>query len=104
MVTEGHEMVINLHDTKPVKYKPYRISYSDRQIVRKVVSELWENSIACKSKSEYARPVLLVNDKIGERLRCIDHRVLNEVMSEDKYPMPRIVYLTGRLQGCKFSY
>lgn len=98
----NHEMVINLNDTKPVQFRPYRASNSDKKIIREMVSELLENKIIRESNSAYASPALLVNKKNGEKRLCIDYRALNKITDKDKYPMPRIEDLIDRLQGCKY--
>ncbi|CAK1595379.1 unnamed protein product [Parnassius mnemosyne] len=98
----GHEMEINLLHSKPVQFRPYRASYSDREIIRSLVNELLENCIIRESNSAYASPALLVNKKNGEKRLCIDYRALNKITIKDKYPMPRIEDLIDRLQGCRF--
>lgn len=98
----NHEMEINLSDTKPVYFRPYRASNSDRKIIRDMVNELLEHGIIRESNSPYASPALLVSKKNGEKRLCIDYRALNKITIKDKYPMPRIEELIDRLQGCKF--
>lgn len=95
----GHEMVINLQNDKPVYFKPYRTSNADRQVVRDMINELLQNDIIRESHSAYASPALLVGKKNGEKRLCIDYRALNKITILDKYPMPRIEDLIDRLQG-----
>lgn len=99
---KGHEMSIQLNDSRPVQFRPYRTSHTDRQIMRDMVDELLESGIIRESNSAYASPALLVNKKNGEKRLCIDYRSLNKITVRDKYPMPRIEELIDRLQGCKF--
>lgn len=97
----SHEMIINLNDSKPVQFRPYRASPTDRQKIREIVDELLESGIIRESNSPYSSPALLVNKKNGEKRLCIDYRALNKVTVKDKYPMPRIEDLIDRLQGCR---
>lgn len=57
-VTNISEMHIKLNDETPVSYKPYRLSYKEREIVRGLVNELLENKIVQESNSSYASPVV----------------------------------------------
>ncbi|CAG4951995.1 unnamed protein product [Parnassius apollo] len=54
-VTNISEMQINLLDDSSVTYKPYRLLYSERLIVRDLVNDLLDNKIIQESNSSYAR-------------------------------------------------
>lgn len=60
------EMEIRLTNNEPVCYRPYRLSFHERELVRKIVDELLRNGIIEPSKSSYASPILLVHKKSGE--------------------------------------
>lgn len=75
------EMKIDLLDDKPVVYRPYRLSFSERGQVREIVNELLENDIICESNSNYASPILMVKKKTGEQRLCVDYRALNSRQS-----------------------
>lgn len=91
------EMVIKLREDKIVNYKPYRMSYHEREVVRNVVSELLEAGIVEKSTSPYASPVLLVKRKDGGYRMCVDYRALNKITEKERYPLPVIQDLLDRL-------
>lgn len=95
-------MEIDLHDRTPVVYRPYRLSYSERQKVRDMVDELLENDIVQESNSNYASPILLVRKKNGESRLCVDYRALNAKTVKDKYPLPLIDDQLSNLSGNKF--
>ncbi|XP_022836865.1 uncharacterized protein LOC111364243, partial [Spodoptera litura] len=59
----GTEMNINLSDTTPVVYRPYRLSYSERHVVRDMIQELTDSGIIRQSSSNYASPIVLVRKK-----------------------------------------
>ncbi|XP_064474155.1 uncharacterized protein LOC135388501 isoform X2 [Ornithodoros turicata] len=59
------EMQIDLIDDSVVKYRPYRIAYSEREVVRGIVRELEEAGIVKESNSDFASPILLVTKKAG---------------------------------------
>ncbi|CAB3248007.1 unnamed protein product [Arctia plantaginis] len=93
------EMVIELEDSRPVVYRPYRLSYSERDLVRSMVQEMIESGIICESKSPYASPILLVKKKTGEKRLCVDYRALNNKTKRERYPLPLIDDQLDRLAG-----
>lgn len=96
------EMNIELNDNSPVVHRPYRLSYSERQIVRDMVQELVANDIAEESSSSYASPIILVTKKTGGYRMCVDFRSLNSKTKKDHFPMPRIDDQLDMLNGSKY--
>lgn len=84
------QMEIELTDNRPVVYRPYRLSYPERELVRTMVQEMIEADIVCESNSQYASPILLVKKKTGEKRLCIDYRALNNKTKKEHYPLPLI--------------
>jgi hypothetical protein len=93
------EMRIKLTSTVPVCYKPYRLSFYEREVVRKIVADLMENNIIEPTVSEYASPILLVKKKSGEIRMVVDYRKLNSITEKDHYPLPNIEDQLERLAG-----
>lgn len=93
------EMKMILKDDRPVVYRPYRISYKEREQVRDIVDELRNADIVEESESPYASPILLVKKKDGTVRMCVDYRELNKKTVPDKYPLPRIDDQLDRLHG-----
>ncbi|CAK1597571.1 unnamed protein product [Parnassius mnemosyne] len=98
-MTDITEMHIQLHDDTPVSYKPYRLPYSERLVVRDIVNELLDAKIIRDSNSSYASPIVLVKKKNGEHRLCVDYRALNKKTIKDSYPMPVIDDQLDRLSG-----
>lgn len=96
------EMNITLNDTTPVVYRPYRLSYSERQVVRGMVEELEESGIVRESTSNYASPIVLVRKKSGDYRLCIDFRALNKKTKKEHYPLPRIDDQLDSLSGHRY--
>lgn len=84
------ELDIKLTDDIPVAYRPYRLSHSEKNIVRDIIKELEENKIIEESDSAYASPILLVSKKTGGYRLCVDYRALNRKTVRDLFPLPRI--------------
>jgi hypothetical protein len=80
-------MTITLTKEKAINYKPYLISYPERELVRKIIAELLEGGIIEESTSPYASPILLVNKKEGGFRLCVDYRALNKVTEKERYPL-----------------
>lgn len=88
--TTSVEMEIKLKDSEPVVYRPYRLSYSDRQLVQSMIQEMLESGIIRESSSPYASPIVLVQKKSGEKRLCVDYRALNRKTVKEHFPLPRI--------------
>ncbi|XP_075972453.1 uncharacterized protein LOC142974176 [Anticarsia gemmatalis] len=97
--TKITEMVIELEDSHPVVYRPYRMSYTERLLVRNMVQEMLDNDIIRESSSPYASPIVLVQKKTGEKRLCVDYRALNRKTKKDHYPLPRVEDQLDQLSG-----
>ena len=97
--TEMTQMSIELNSQRPIVYRPYRLSYHERDKVRSMVGEMIESGIVRESVSEYASPVILVRKKDGSFRTCVDYRMLNSVTVKERYPLPLIEDEIARLSG-----
>lgn len=97
--TTETEIVIQLNDSVPVVYRPYRLSFSERKKVQGIIDEMMECGIVRESSSPYASPIVLVRKKDGEIRLCVDYRALNNKTKRDLYPLPRIEDLLDQLSG-----
>ncbi|XP_069361223.1 uncharacterized protein [Maniola hyperantus] len=100
--TKETEMQIRLKDDVPVCYRPYRLSYTERQKVKDMIDDLQKNGIIRESESEYSSPIIVVPKKNGELRLCVDFRALNKKTHKDKYPMPLIEDQINSLSGQSF--
>lgn len=96
-------MTIRLKDpNKTVYRRPYRLSPSERSIVREKVNELLKANIIQSSSSPFASPILLVKKKDGSDRMCVDYRELNDNTVPDRFPLPLISDQIARLHGAQF--
>jgi hypothetical protein len=66
--------------------------------------ELIEKGYICPSSPPWGAPMIFILKKDGTRWMCVYYRALNEVIVENKYPLPRIDDLFDQLRGaCVFS-
>lgn len=97
--TTETEMVIQLKDSDPIVYRPYRLSFSERKKVQDMVDEMMECGIVRESNSPYASPIVLIKKKTGDLRLCVDYRAINSRTKRDHYPLPRIDDLLDQLSG-----
>lgn len=68
---------------------PRRLSFAERQEVRRIVDDLLMRGIIRHSDSPYASPIVLTK-KNGDMRMCVDYRSLNKLIVRDKHPLPVI--------------
>lgn len=88
--TDLLEMDIQLAEDKPVFYRPYRMSYKEREQVREIVRELKDADIVEECDSPFASNVILVRKINGAVRLCVDYRSLNKITVKQHYPLPNI--------------
>lgn len=70
--------------------RPRRLSYFEKNEVRKILDDLLEQGIIRPSQSQYSSPIVLVKKKSGTIRMCVDYRTLNKLTLRDNYPLPLI--------------
>lgn len=100
--TNEGEMTIKLADDRPVVYRPYRLSYNERQNVREMIDEMLTAGIIRESNSQFASPIIIVKKKTGDKRLCVDFRALNRKTVKEHYPLPRIDDQLDNLSGFKY--
>lgn len=93
------ELDVELTSDKPIYYRPYRLSYSERDKVRGIINELKENGVIRESNLPFASPILLVRKKSGDIRMCVDYRALNAITKKIGYPLPIIEDQINSLVG-----
>lgn len=94
-------------NVSPVYSKPYRLPQSQKAEINKQIKEMLENDIIEESQSEWASPILLVpkkTDANGEKKwrLVVDYRKVNEVIENDKFPLPNITEIFDSLSGAMY--
>lgn len=93
---------IDVGDAKPIKQRPYRVSFKEREILNEQVDRMLENNLIEYSNSPWSSPVVLVKKPNGGIRFCVDYRKLNQVTRKDSYPLPRIDDALDKLRGAKY--
>ncbi|GBM35453.1 Retrovirus-related Pol polyprotein from transposon 297 [Araneus ventricosus] len=96
--TTDVELNILVKSNEPISHQPRRLPFSEKKIVLTQVAEWLEQGIVEPCSSEYSSPVVIVRKKNGTPRVCIDYRRLNKVVVKDRFPLPLIEDILGRLQ------
>lgn len=61
--TNISKMHVQLQDNIPIPYKPYRLPYTERLVVRDLINDLMNAGKVRESNSSFASPIILVKKK-----------------------------------------
>lgn len=89
-------------ETPPINLKPYRIPYSQLEIIDTEIKKLIENEIIAPSDSPFNSPIILVPKKLDasneKKFRLVvDFRKLNEKTQSEIFPLPAIDQILNQL-------
>ncbi|UYV75390.1 hypothetical protein LAZ67_13000104 [Cordylochernes scorpioides] len=85
-----------------VTIRPYRVPICDQREIRSQIRQMLDNDIIEPSYSPFSSPVTLVTKRDKTKRFCIDYRKVNEVISSDVHPLPRIEDILDRLARAKY--
>ena len=101
-LTDVIEHDIVTEDAQPIRQRPYRLSFSERQKVNQLVENFQNSGLIRESTSPWACPIVLVKKKDGTLRFCCDWRKLNSVTKKDAMPLPLINDMIDRLSDKRF--
>ena len=93
---------IDTGDHSPIKQAPYRLPFSQRQMVQEHIDEMLKAGVISPSQSPWASPIVIVDKKDGSKRFCVDLRALNRITKKNSYPLPRIDDILASLDGSKY--
>lgn len=93
---------IDVQGHPPIRVKPYRVSPTERDLIKEEVEKMLRAGIIEPSTSAWASPVVLVPKPDGSVRFAIDYRKLNEVTRKETYPMPNIQDYLDVLRGNEY--
>lgn len=100
--TSSVKHCIRTKNEDPIYIRPFRQPPSQNEEIQRQVDKLLENDVIRESHSPWSAPVHLVPKKMdatGERKyrMVVDYRRLNDITTDDKYPLPNITDLFDKL-------
>jgi hypothetical protein len=94
----AHDHAIPLKEgSQPINLRPYRHTGLQKDIVKKIVTEMLDSGIIQHNTSPFASPVVLVKKKDDTWRLCVDYRALNKMTIKDKFSIPIIEELLEEL-------
>jgi hypothetical protein len=93
---------IDVQGHPPMRVKPYRVSPTERGLIKEEVEKMLQAGVIEPSTSAWASPVVLVPKPDGSVRFAIDFRKLNEVTRKETYPMPNIQDYLDVLRGNEY--
>ena len=99
----GIDHEIKLKGEKQPPYRrPYNMSASENEVIKKWIDEQLEKGNIQKSNSPAASPVLVVRKPSGGLRVCVDYRALNELTVKSRYPIPLVNETLNKISGKKW--
>jgi transposase InsO family protein len=96
-------MTVPIHlkpHAKPVFFKPRDVPFSRRQAVKEELERLvQEGVLEHLDYSDYAAPIVAVSKPNGKVRICGDFKMLNQQISVDQHPLPKLDELLDKLRG-----
>lgn len=97
-----HKITLEGDGEKALKYSPlYKMSLEELETVKKYITDNLHKGFIEPSQAPFAAPILFVRKADGSLRLCIDFRVLNSLTRKDRYPLPLIDEILGRLTDAK---
>ena len=88
-------------DSIPPQSRAYRMSPFKLQKVKEYLNENLSKGFITPSKAPYSSPVLFALKANGDLRFCVDYRKLNAMTKRNRYPLPLIEEVIGKIMGCK---
>ena len=88
-------------DSIPPQSRAYRMSPYKLQKVKEYLNENLSKGFITPSQAPYSSPVLFALKANGDLRFCVDYRKLNAITKRNRYPLPLIEEVIGKLVGCK---
>ena len=99
-----HSLSLDTGTSRPVWRKPYRLSFSERQLLRTILLDKIREGIIRPCLSPWAAPALVVPKpgKPGRWRLVADYRGLNKLLTPDRIALPSLSECLDTLSGARF--
>lgn len=94
-------------NVSPSYVKPYRLPFVQKEEIKKQIGQMIKDDIIEPAVSEWSSPLLLVpkkSDHLGNKKwrLVIDYRLVNQIIQDDKFPLPNITEILDSLAGAVY--
>ena len=96
------EATLDTGDHKAIRSRPYRTPLAYQKQVDIEIDKMLKNKTISVSDSNWASPLVVVPKKNGGIRPCIDYRKINNILKDDRWPIPRIDDIFAKLAGTKY--
>lgn len=79
-----------LNENKPVRFRQYRISVRQNEILKGQIQRMLKMNIIKEGESDFNSPMILVKDCGKEPRLCIKCRKLNSITKAEIFSLPNI--------------
>jgi len=97
-----HKIELNEGQSSPPKSKAYKMSFFKLIKVKEYLTKMLSKEFIILSKAPYFSPILFALKSNRDLRFCVDYRKLNALTKRNRYPLPLIDEVIGKLRGCKF--
>ena len=88
--------------TESIGHSPlYKLSAEELEAARKYIVENLNKGFIVPTNTPFASPILMAKKPGGGLRFCVDYRKLNAISKKDRYPLPLIDELMGRLSKAR---
>lgn len=87
---------------RPIRSRPYRLSWEEEECLRKEIDQLLELGLIRPSKGEWTSPVFFVRKRSGALRLVVNYQRLNSITVKDAFPLPRVYDLLDSLGGAEW--
>jgi hypothetical protein len=94
--------VIDTQEHLPISSKPYYYSVEVEKKLNEVIDRWLRLDLIETVTSAWCNPLVVVTKSDGSARPCLDARKLNSITKKDKYPMPNMNKILGRLKKAKY--
>jgi hypothetical protein len=91
-----------LPNAVPVKSRPYRMSWEERDLLKGHLDELLALDVIEPSDGSWTSPTFFIDKRDGTKRLVQDYRRLNKVIKPDFYPLPLVEDLMNTVCGSRY--
>jgi len=96
-----HKIELN-GQSSPPQSRAYKMSPFKLLKVKEYLTENLSKGFITPSKAAYSSSVLFAQKANGDLRFCVDYRKLNALTKRNRYPLPLIDEIIGKIRGCKY--